>query len=183
MQTPCMQPHFTPTSSPPTPPVWARRRWSGAPPHSHLYFGYKLPVRHVPPSLVSAAAKDRATLHIHSTHSINTRKHPTPTRLGQVYKRALVVPSLGRWETQVATAPAPSQRLRLVLGGPATPSTRMPAVSTVTAPLVVEYPELTQVTDLLALLANSALTTPGPIPPRPYCIRSRCHSGSPRMPS
>ena len=61
-------------------------------PHSHLCFGYKLPVWHVPPGLVSAAAKDSATLHIHSTHSINTRKHPTPTRLGQVYKRALVVP-------------------------------------------------------------------------------------------
>ena len=30
--------------------------------------------------------------HIHSTHFINTRKHPTPTRLGQVYKGALVVP-------------------------------------------------------------------------------------------
>ena len=30
----------------------------------------------------------RATLHIHSTHSINTSTNPTPTRLGQVYKRA-----------------------------------------------------------------------------------------------
>ena len=63
-----------------------------APPHSHLYFGYKLPVRHVPLGLVSVAAKDSVTLHIHSTHSINTHKHPTPTRLGIVYKRALVVP-------------------------------------------------------------------------------------------
>jgi len=62
------------------------------PPHSHLYFGYKLPVWHVPPGFVSAFAKDRATIHIHSTHSINTRKHPTPTRLGKVCKRALVVP-------------------------------------------------------------------------------------------
>jgi len=35
-------------------------------------------------------AKDRVTLHIHSNHSINTRKHPTPTRLG---KGALVVPT------------------------------------------------------------------------------------------
>jgi hypothetical protein len=52
----------------------------------------KLPVRHVPLGLASVFAKDRATLHIHSTHSINTRTHPTPTRLGQVYKRALVVP-------------------------------------------------------------------------------------------
>jgi len=48
-------------------------------PHSHPYFGYKLPVRHVPLGLASVAAKDRATLHIHS-------------RLGKVYKRALVVP-------------------------------------------------------------------------------------------
>jgi len=61
-------------------------------PRSHLYFGYKVPVRHVPPGFVSAAANDRATRHIHSTHPINTRTHPTPTRLGQVYKRALVVP-------------------------------------------------------------------------------------------
>ena len=38
-------------------------------PHSHLCFGYKLPVWHVPPGLVSAAAKDRAALHIHWTHS------------------------------------------------------------------------------------------------------------------
>ena len=47
-------------------------------PHSHLYFGYKLPVRHVPLGLVSAAAKDRATVHI-------------PSRLGRVYTRALVL--------------------------------------------------------------------------------------------
>jgi len=47
--------------------------------HSHLYFGCKLPVRHVPLGLASVATKDRATLHIHS-------------RLGKVYKRALVVP-------------------------------------------------------------------------------------------
>jgi len=63
-----------------------------APPHCHLYFGYKLPVPSAPLGFVSAAATDRATLHIHSAHSINTRKHPSPTRLGQVYKRALVVP-------------------------------------------------------------------------------------------
>jgi len=31
--------------------------------------------------------------HIHTNRSINTRKHPTPTPLGKVYKRALVVPS------------------------------------------------------------------------------------------
>jgi len=33
-----------------------------------------------------------ATSHIRLAHSINTRKHPTPTPLGKVYKRALVVP-------------------------------------------------------------------------------------------
>jgi len=63
-----------------------------APLHSHLYFGYEQPVWHVPLGLTSVAAKDSATLHIHSTHSINSRKHPTPTPLGKVYTRALVVP-------------------------------------------------------------------------------------------
>ena len=48
-------------------------------PHSHLYFGYRQPVPGAPLGLVSAAAKDRVTLHI-------------PSRLGKVYKRALVVP-------------------------------------------------------------------------------------------
>jgi len=47
--------------------------------HFNFLLTRKLPVRHVPPGLVSAAAKDRATLHIHS-------------RLGKVYKKALVVP-------------------------------------------------------------------------------------------
>jgi len=61
--------------------------------HSHLYFGYKLPVQHVPLGLAPVFTKDRATLHIQTTHSINTRKHPTTTSLGRVYKRALVVPS------------------------------------------------------------------------------------------
>jgi len=32
--------------------------------------------------LVSVADKDRATLHIHSNHSIKTCKHPTPVREG-----------------------------------------------------------------------------------------------------
>ena len=48
-------------------------------PHSHLNFGYRQPVPGAPLGLVSAAAKDRVTLHI-------------PSRLGKVYKRALVVP-------------------------------------------------------------------------------------------
>jgi len=48
-------------------------------PHNHLCFGYKQPVPGAPLGFVSAAAKDRATLHI-------------PSRLGKVYKRALVVP-------------------------------------------------------------------------------------------
>ena len=56
-QHPCMQPHFTPTSSPPTP----------------LHFiamsslAIKLPVRHVPLGLASVFAKDCATLHIPHT--------------------------------------------------------------------------------------------------------------------
>jgi len=48
-------------------------------PHNHLYFGYKLPVWHVLLGLKLVAAKDRATLHVHS-------------RLGKIYKSALVVP-------------------------------------------------------------------------------------------
>jgi len=63
-----------------------------AAPHSYVCFGYKLPVWHMPLSLASVAAKDRATLHIHSNHSINTCRHPSPTPLGKAYKRALVVP-------------------------------------------------------------------------------------------
>ena len=51
-----------------------------APPHSHLYFGYEQPVPGVPLGFVSAAAKDGSTLSL------------TPTPLGKVYKRALVVP-------------------------------------------------------------------------------------------
>jgi len=61
-------------------------------PHSHLYFGYKVPFLGVSLGLTSVHTKDRATLHMHSTHSINTRKHPTPTPHGKVYKWALVVP-------------------------------------------------------------------------------------------
>ena len=61
-------------------------------PYCHLCFGYKQPVPGAPLGFVLAAAKDIATLHIYSTHSINTRKHPNPTLLGKVYTRALVVP-------------------------------------------------------------------------------------------
>jgi len=48
-------------------------------PNSHLYFGYKQPVPGALLGLISAAVEDRTTLHI-------------PSRLGKVYKRALVVP-------------------------------------------------------------------------------------------
>jgi len=48
------------------------------PAHSHIYFGYKPPVPGALLGLASEAAKDRTTLHI-------------PSRLGRVYKRALVV--------------------------------------------------------------------------------------------
>ena len=48
-------------------------------PHSHLCFGYKLPVLGVLLGLASVQATDRATLHI-------------LTRLGKVCKGALVVP-------------------------------------------------------------------------------------------
>jgi len=76
-----LQPHFTPTSSPPTPlhpiaiSILAINYLSG----SHTW-------------ACPNVGKDIATLNIHSTHSINTRTHPTPTRLGKVFKRALVVP-------------------------------------------------------------------------------------------
>jgi len=64
-------------------------------PHSYLCFGYKQPVPSALLGFVSAAAKtcdDRATPNIHSTHSINICRHPNPTPLGKVSKRALVVP-------------------------------------------------------------------------------------------
>jgi len=48
-------------------------------PRSHLYFGYKTACPGRTPGLVPTVAKDSVTLHI-------------PTRLGKVYKRALVVP-------------------------------------------------------------------------------------------
>jgi len=56
--------------------------------HFNFLLTRKLPVRHVPPGLVSAAAKDRATLHIHS-------------RLGKVYKKALVVPPSSPYQRAV----------------------------------------------------------------------------------
>jgi len=42
--------------------------------------------------LASLFAKNRDTLHIHTNHSINTHKQPTPTCLGKVYTRVMVVP-------------------------------------------------------------------------------------------
>jgi len=65
------------------------------PPHTHTfqhiilckYIGSRLCVR-----FFVKGARNMGLLHIHTTHSINTRKHPTPTRLGKVYKGALVVP-------------------------------------------------------------------------------------------
>jgi len=69
-QHPCMQPHFTLHSHvlPAHTPA----------PHSNLCFGYKQPVPGAPLGFISTAAKDRAIPHIHSTHFINTCKHPTP---------------------------------------------------------------------------------------------------------
>jgi len=68
-QHPCMQPHFTPTSSPPTPP-------------RHLVtisIGYKTTCR-------------RAHLGLSQPSLRTARPFTSPTRLGKVYKRALVVP-------------------------------------------------------------------------------------------
>ena len=62
-------------------------------PHSHFCFGYKQPVPGMSMGFAPTAAKDSAPLHIHSNHSINTHKHPTPTPLGKVYTRILAVPS------------------------------------------------------------------------------------------
>jgi len=69
-----------------------------AAPHSHLYFGYKKPVWGVPLGLASVFAKDNATLQIHTNHSINTCTIPSPTRLGKVYKRTLVVPPFSQYQ-------------------------------------------------------------------------------------
>ena len=77
---PCTPQYFTPTSLATTP-------------HSHLSFGYKQLVWGIPLGLASVFAKDNTTLHIHTIHFINNRKHPTPTLLGNILKRALVVPS------------------------------------------------------------------------------------------
>jgi len=78
-QHPCMQPHFTPTSSPPT--------------QFHLIALSVLAINSLPVRTPApTVAKESATIYIHSTHSINTRKHPTHAPLGNVYTRALVVP-------------------------------------------------------------------------------------------
>jgi len=65
-QHPCMQPNFTPTSSPPTP--------------LHLIaisiLAIELPVRHVPLGLASVFAKVSATLHIHHTPWQRIQKSP-----------------------------------------------------------------------------------------------------------
>jgi len=82
-------PHnFKPTSHPTT--------------HHHLCFGYKMPVRHVPLGSVSAAAKDRAILIIHTNHSINTCKHPTPTPLGKHTQEPWLYPPLKEHLTSAA---------------------------------------------------------------------------------
>jgi len=79
-----LQPHFTPTSSRPT-----------------LFYLIAISVLAIiacpgrtPGLVVPTIAKDSATLtdrDIHSTHSINSHTHLTPTRLGKVYTRDLVV--------------------------------------------------------------------------------------------
>jgi len=65
-------------------------------PHSHLYFGYKLPLWHVPLGLASVAAKDRAPLHIHS-------------RLGKYTKEPWLYPPppLSKERSSVGRAQAP----------------------------------------------------------------------------
>jgi len=92
-QHPCMQPHCTPTSLPPTPLYLIAI--SVLPPSAHPH----LPIHHFLGQYISPrlcvdffvkGAHSMGLFHIHTTHSINNHKHPTPTRLGQVYKRALV---------------------------------------------------------------------------------------------
>jgi len=51
------------------------------------YIGPRLCVR-----FFVKGARSMGLSHIHTIHSIYTRKHPNPTRLGKVYKGALVVP-------------------------------------------------------------------------------------------
>jgi len=90
------RPHTRPPSH--TTPLHTKTLHSHLPlrtptPHSHLYFGYKLPAPVVSLDLISVHANDIATLYIHTNHSVYTRKHPTPTPLGKVYMRDLVVTS------------------------------------------------------------------------------------------
>ena len=59
----------------------------------HFIAGCKLSVRHVPTGFVSLAAKDRATLLIHTNHLINTSKHSTPTPLGEHTQKPWLYPS------------------------------------------------------------------------------------------
>jgi len=65
-------------------------------PHNHA-FQHIIVCKHIGPRLCvrffMKGAHTMSLLHTHTNHSINTRKHPTPTPLGQVYKRALVVTS------------------------------------------------------------------------------------------
>jgi len=90
-------PYYPGTQHPPCPLSQATTIGGGlpAPPHSHLYFGYELPVQFAHLGLSQPSVRTElpsTSTQDDSTHSINTRKHPTPTYLGQVYKRDLVVP-------------------------------------------------------------------------------------------
>ena len=53
----------------------------------------KQPVSCAPLGFVSTVAKERATLHIHSKHSIHNHKHPIPIPFDKVYKRHWLYPT------------------------------------------------------------------------------------------
>jgi len=113
-QHPCMQPHFTPTSSPPT--------------SLHLVaisiLAKKLSVRHVLPGLASVDAKASATLHIlhYSSQCQQSSVGPPPEfesshpPLGNLSQMALVVPSFNTPLHPRCSPPPPVAKERFVCG-------------------------------------------------------------------
>jgi len=88
-------PELTPTQHPCTPQHFTRMSLLTTPLHLIAISVLVIKIRAWGAHLgLSQPSKDSAPLHIHTNRSINTRKHPNPTPLGKVYKRALVVPSL-----------------------------------------------------------------------------------------
>jgi len=79
-QHPCTPQHFTPTPLPTT-PVRCLTAFAV------LDINIPVSVSRAQLGFVPTTAKDSTILTMHTNHSINTRKHPTPTPLGKVYQR------------------------------------------------------------------------------------------------